>query len=225
MLLVWTDGESPIWVPEWYPPRVSQYMFDPHSFMHILHGIILHLLMGRIIPISIGLPLALVIELGWEYLENTDFWIKMTSGPSGNKEEKKESIHHVVGAIICCFIGYFFSSFFLAIGVWWLSIVWIVVSEVGCLIYMRDNLFLFVLMMVYPVDTIKQWQEEAIPNKKLGIKKEVTDGRERADSIHGDDDDEDIDISDFEDSSNSVDENELRDRKKTRKTRKEIKVK
>ena len=91
-------------------------------------------------------------------------------------------------------------------------------------IYMRDNLFLFVLMTVYPVDTIKQWQEEAI-NKKLGIKKEVTDGRERAGSIHGDDDDEDIDISDFEDSSNSGDENELRDIKKTRKTRKEIKVK
>ena len=165
-MLVWTDGESPIWVPEWYPPRVFQYMFDPHSFMHILHGIILHLLMGRIIPFGIGLPLALIIELAWEYLENTDFWIEMTSGPSDDMEESRESIHHVVGALLCCCIGYFFSNFFHAIGAWWFSIVWIVVSEVGCLVYMRDNLFLYILMTVYPMNKVKKWQKKAIQAHK-----------------------------------------------------------
>ena len=144
-------------------------MFDPHSFMHILHGIILHLIMGRFIPLVIGLPLALLLELAWEYLENTDFWIQMTSGPTDNNQEEKESIHHVVGAIICCFVGYIFSCIFLNIGVWWLSIVWIVTSEVGCLVYMRDNLFMFVMMMVYQVDSIKRWQEEIIPAKVEAI--------------------------------------------------------
>ena len=105
-MLVWTAGPCPLWVPEWYPPKVSQYMFDPHSFVHILHGIILHLIMGRFIPLVIGLPLALLLELAWEYLENTDFWIKMNSGAPDkeNNQEERESIHHVVGSIICCFV-------------------------------------------------------------------------------------------------------------------------
>ena len=170
-MLVWSDGSwSPLWVPDWYPPRVSQHMFDPHSFIHILHGIIFYLLVGRFIPFSLGLPLAIILEVSWEYLENTDFWIEMTSGHSN--QEERESIQHVVGAIICCFVGYFFSSLFLNIGVWWFSIVWIVSSEVGCLVYMRDNLFLFVMMMIYQVDSIKRWQEEIIPAKVEAIKDE-----------------------------------------------------
>ena len=139
--------------------------------MHILHGIILHLIMGRLIPLDIGLPFALLLELAWEYLENTDFWIKMTSG-APDKQEDKESIHHVIGSIICCFVGYIFSSIFLNTGVWWLSIVWIVFSEVGCLVYMRDSLFFFIMMMVFQVDSIKRWQEEIIPAKVKAIKEE-----------------------------------------------------
>ena len=171
-MLVWSDGSwSPLWVPEWYPPRVGQHMFDPHSFMPILHGIILHLIIGRFVPFFIGLPLALLMELAWEYLENTDFWIEMI----GETEEHKESIQHVVGAIICCLAGFTLGSIFLNVGVWWLSILWIVCSEVGCLVYMRDNLLLFGLMILYEVDTlkeylmnfqvdkIKEWQQEAIP--------------------------------------------------------------
>ena len=48
-------------------------MFDPNSFIHILHGIILHLLVGRFIPFFLGLPLAIILEMSWEYMENTDF--------------------------------------------------------------------------------------------------------------------------------------------------------
>ena len=172
-MLVWSDGESPIMVPEWYPPRVGQYMFDPQSFVNILHGIILHLLMGRIIPFSIGLPVALLIEFGWEYLENTEYWKQMTNDESSEDiEESKESIHHVVGAIICCFIGYSFSSLFLAIGAWWLSIAWIMASEIGCLVYMRDNLTLIIIMTIFPIEKITQWQQEIIPKAALSIKEE-----------------------------------------------------
>ena len=128
-MLVWSDGSwSPLWVPDWFPPRVSQHMFDPHSFMHILHGIILHLLIGRFIPFFLGISLAILLELVWEYLENTDFWIEMTSGPSTNYDEKKESIQHVIGATICSGVGYILSTIFLNIGVWWFSIIWIVLQ-------------------------------------------------------------------------------------------------
>ena len=40
----------------------------------------------------------------------------------------------------------------------WVCIVLIIVLEVGCLFWIRDNLTLNVLMLVHPVESIKIWQ-------------------------------------------------------------------
>ena len=155
---------SPLWVPDWYPPRVSQHMFDPHSFIHILHGIILHLMAGRLVSLWPGLALAILAELSWEVLENTDFWMEKILGKEKNQE--KESIQHVIGAVICCVFGYLISSLFLNVSAWWFSIVWIVASEVGCFFYMRDNLVIMVVLMIFDIEDLRDWQEEAIPLEK-----------------------------------------------------------
>ncbi len=42
----------------------------------------------------------------------------------------------------------------------WMSILIIIVFEVGCLFWIRDNLILNVLMLVYPVESIKVWQSQ-----------------------------------------------------------------
>ncbi len=42
----------------------------------------------------------------------------------------------------------------------WMSILIIIVFEVGCLFWIRDNLTLNVLMLVYPVESIKVWQSQ-----------------------------------------------------------------
>ena len=166
-MLVWNEGSwSPLWDYDWFPSKVSNHMFDPNSFLHIIHGIFINLLLGRFIPSFVGLPVAILLEISWEYLENTDFWIDKTSGPSANYQENRESIQHVIGAVICCSVGYILSNFFLIIGFWWFSIIWIVTSEVGCLVYMRDSLVLMVAMMIYQVERVKDWQEEAIPQVK-----------------------------------------------------------
>ena len=155
---------SPLWVPDWYPPRVSQHMFDPHSFIHILHGIILHLMAGRLVSLWLGLALAILAELSWEVLENTDFFMEKILGKERNQE--KESIQHVLGAVVCCVFGYLISSISLYIGAWWFSIVWIVASEVGCFFYMRDNLVIMVVLMIFDIEDLRDWQEEAIPLEK-----------------------------------------------------------
>ena len=139
-------------------------MFDPHSFIHILHGIILHLMAGRLVSLWLGLVLAILAELSWEVLENTDFWMEKILGKEKNQE--KESIQHVIGAVICCVFGYLISSLFLNVGAWWFSIVWIVASEVGCFFYMRDNLVIMVVLMIFDIEDLRDWQEEAIPLEK-----------------------------------------------------------
>ncbi len=42
----------------------------------------------------------------------------------------------------------------------WVSILVIVVFELGCLFWVRDNLTLNVIMLVHPVESIKVWQSE-----------------------------------------------------------------
>ena len=40
------------------------------------------------------------------------------------------------------------------------SLITIVVLETGCLLWVRDNLTLNVVMLVHPIPAIKQWQSE-----------------------------------------------------------------
>lgn len=42
----------------------------------------------------------------------------------------------------------------------WVSILVIIIFEIGCLFWIRDNLTLNVLMLVHPVESIKTWQSE-----------------------------------------------------------------
>ena len=45
--MAWHNGKWwPLYVPDWYHPRVSQHFFDPYSFLHILHGFIFFGLWG-----------------------------------------------------------------------------------------------------------------------------------------------------------------------------------
>lgn len=42
----------------------------------------------------------------------------------------------------------------------WMSIIIIIIFEVGCLFWIRDNLTLNVIMLVSPMESIKTWQSQ-----------------------------------------------------------------
>ena len=42
-----------------------------------------------------------------------------------------DSIQNILGDILSCALGYILGTLFLALDVWWLSLVWIVLSEVS----------------------------------------------------------------------------------------------
>jgi hypothetical protein len=45
----------------------------------------------------------------------------------------------------------------------WVSVVAVLAMEVGCLFWVRDNLTLNVIMLIYPIEAIKHWQSAGHP--------------------------------------------------------------
>ena len=59
-----------------------------------------------------------------------------------------DSIQNIVGDVLSCAVGYILGTLFLAVELWWLSIVWILVSEVGTLYSKKYRLVTCVLINV-----------------------------------------------------------------------------
>lgn len=174
--MAWHKGSWwPLFVPQWYSPNVSQHPFDPYSFTHILHGLIFFLLFYPLgYNLFSGLLLVFTLEFFWETLENRPSVIqkyRLTSGTS--PDYNGDSYQNILGDLLACTFGYLISWMFQEMGVWWVSLIWLLVSEVGCLLYMRDCLILTFFTLVVPEAlvpkaNIMQWQEEGVNNARRG---------------------------------------------------------
>ena len=150
--MAWHKGSWwPLFVKEWYAPKSSQHMFDPYSFCLIVLGLIFHLLWGTddIDYWIFGFLAALLLELVLEIVGNSQFIlerIRKNSGTSGEyigktgqggnilKLTKKnlsgDSVQNIIGDIFSVGLGYILGTVFLAVELWWLSILWTALSEV-----------------------------------------------------------------------------------------------
>jgi len=172
--MAWHKGSWwPLYVPHWYSPSVSQHPFDPYSFTHILHGFIFFLIYYPLgYNLLKGLLLVFTLELFWETLENRPAVIKkyrLTSGTS--PDYNGDSYQNILGDLLACTLGYLVSWLFREMGAWWLSLIWLCISEVGCLLYMRDCLALTFFTLVVPEALvpkakIMKWQEEGVNNAR-----------------------------------------------------------
>jgi hypothetical protein len=123
----------------------SQWMADPYTFSHVLHGIFFYWLL---LPARSRLSLqgrflvASLIEAGWEILENTPL------------DYYGDSILNSTVDLIAAVVG-----FWLAWKCNWKWVLLLVIAiEVVLAILVRDNLTLNVLMLFYPLESVKEWQ-------------------------------------------------------------------
>ena len=166
--MAWHRGEwLPIYVPEWYFPRVSQHMFDPYSFTHILHGLFFYylLFLWGCDDLLFGAGLTFIAEFVHEVAENSSIGIRMYRQTSGTSQRYTgDSLQNIAGDIIACMFGYFIAAYFVAQGVWWMAVVWALVWELGLILYMRDSLVLILIQLAFNTESIKNWQAEIVPD-------------------------------------------------------------
>jgi hypothetical protein len=152
-----TCGTVKLWHGVVQSSENSQHVFDWYSFTHVLHGFWLYFfgwLFLRRWPVVARLVLAVVLEASWEVLENTPFVIDRYRAATISLDYYGDSIVNSVGDAISMMIGFGLARLFPV----WASVTAVIVIEAGLIYLIRDNLFLNILMLIYPVDGIRAWQ-------------------------------------------------------------------
>ncbi|HEX8322893.1 MAG TPA: DUF2585 family protein [Tepidisphaeraceae bacterium] len=135
----------------------SQHLLDPYLLSHVLHGMLFFGLLW-IFSDRLGLAwrflIATAIELVWEMMENSPIVIDRYRNGTVSLGYTGDSVINSIGDILGYALGFFVAR---RIGLWW-SVAVIIGVELAMLFWMRDNLTLNVLMLLWPIDAIRRWQ-------------------------------------------------------------------
>ena len=156
------DGKFGWWDGNIWGNENSQRVADAYSFSHIIHGILFYAflwLVMRKFPLKYRFLVALLVEAGWELLENSPLIINRYREATIALGYMGDSILNSVCDVVMMVAGFIIARFSKI----WLSIALVIIFELGCLFWVRDNLTLNVLMLVHPVEPVKIWQSEGQP--------------------------------------------------------------
>lgn len=150
-------GDYSPWAWDIWSPHNSQHILDPYSFTHILHGVLEFWLIGlvfRKMPLAWRLLLAVVIESSWEVAENSSYIIQRYREETISLDYFGDSIVNSISDIICCATG-FVIAYKLR---FWKSLILFLVTETLLILTIRDSLLINIVMLIYPLESIKHWQ-------------------------------------------------------------------
>lgn len=100
------------------------------------------------------LALATLLEAAWEVFENTEFVIQRYREETAALGYNGDSIFNSLGDILTCIVGFMIAQ---RLGFKRSALVF-VATEVVLILWIKDSLLLEILMLVYPIDSLKAWQ-------------------------------------------------------------------
>lgn len=145
--------------PAW-SSTTSQNFIDPYTLSHVLHGIVLYWIVSLFKrPIFVTFFFVILLEVGWEVLENTPLIINRYRTETASLDYYGDSILNSLGDTIAAILGFVFAW---KTG-WKWSLALLVIFEVWMLYLAKDNLSLNILMLLYPLECVKDWQLRQLP--------------------------------------------------------------
>lgn len=98
--------------------------------------------------------MAVVGEAAWEILENSSYVIEKYRENTASLDYFGDSIMNSLGDLVACSLGFWIA---VKLG-WWKSLIFFAAVEIALLLWIRDGLLLNILMLIYPLESIKVWQ-------------------------------------------------------------------
>lgn len=156
------DGRFGFWETSIWSSENSQRVADPYSFSHIVHGISFYALLwlvARKLPVEKRLLIALALEVSWELLENSPIIINRYREATVSLGYCGDSVLNSVSDSVMMTAGFLLASKVKPA----ISLAAVAVMEIGCALWVRDNLTLNIIMLIHPVNAIKHWQMAGQP--------------------------------------------------------------
>lgn len=141
----------------------SQHIADWYSFSHVIHGLLFYFFAWVVwvrwrifggVPARYALPIAVAFEGFWEVLENSPVIIDRYRAVTVSWGYVGDSIINSAADIGWMVMGFLAASRLPV----WASVLMAIAFELFTLMMIRDNLTLNVLMLVWPVEAIRDWQ-------------------------------------------------------------------
>jgi hypothetical protein len=156
-LWICSCGRVLLWAGDTKSADNSPHIFDPYSFTHVLHGLVFYALLALAVPrlaVAWRLTLALTIEAIWEVIENSPVIIERYRQATLALGYTGDTVVNSLADILCCGFGCMLAR---RLG-FRRSLAVFIATEVVLILWIRESLILNVVMLIYPLEAIKQWQ-------------------------------------------------------------------